>query len=144
MARPLALVPYSAELGDEIVAAVREGAFVQHAAAMVGVSEAALAEWLELGREGREPYATFATELDRAIAEDAVNNQRIINAAALVRDKTTGDWRAAAWNLERKHPALYGQRQPLAETPPPPVPSPRPGGGGDTVYSPFKRAAHPA
>jgi len=134
---------YSPELGDLIIDAVRKGAFRKHAAAAVGVTEAALNHWLVQGRDGREPYVSFATELDRAVADDAIRMQDIINRAAESK-LGGGDWRAAAWNLERKHPTLYGARQvtqiqptPAEVTPPAPTPEPRP-------FSPFLPKAHDA
>jgi hypothetical protein len=40
-------------------------------------------------------------------AEDAMRSQSIITRAQL--GHIDGDWKAAAWALERKHPKEYGQ-----------------------------------
>lgn len=98
---------FTREAGDVIVSKLRAGAFRRHAARAAGVSEDSLARWLELGRAGDKRYVEFAREADRAMAEDAIRNQTVITAAALRR--IDGDWKAAAWNLERKYPKLYGR-----------------------------------
>lgn len=87
-----------------IVEHVRLGAYKTHAAQAAGVSYDAVADWIKRGfNTGEEPYHTFAVEITRALAEDAIRNQAAISKAA-----ASGDWKAAAWNLERKHPKLYG------------------------------------
>ena len=61
--------------------------------------------WIKRGTEtDEEPFASFASDVMVARAEDAIRNQAVINAAA-----EAGDWKAAAWNLERKHSELYGR-----------------------------------
>lgn len=97
------------EIQDKIVEHLKAGAFKSHAAAAVGLSRMTIDEWLRRGSEGEEPYAAFALAVNAAIAEDAIRNQGIISRAAF--QDAPGDWRAAAWNLERKHPKLYGHRQ---------------------------------
>jgi hypothetical protein len=84
------------------------GAFKKHAANACGITELQLDEWLELGREGRAPYDQLFIDIERAIADDAIRNQMIVSRAA-AGQPTSGDWKAAAWNLERKHPKLYGR-----------------------------------
>lgn len=100
---------YSADVHKEIVASLKRGAYQVHAANAAGVSMTSLQRWVKLGREGVEPYVQFAIDVDRARAEDALRNQAVISAAAV--GKIPGDWKAAAWNLERKFPKLYGKRQ---------------------------------
>ena len=104
--RRLRLTP---EIQAKIIEHLELGAFKSHAAAAVGLSRHAIDEWLQRGNEGEEPYAAFALAVNAAIAKDAIRNQAIISNAAM--NNTPGDWRAAAWNLERKHPKLYGHRQ---------------------------------
>lgn len=95
------------EVRAAILERLREGAFKKHAARAAGIAHQTLEDWLSRGANGEEPYASFAEEVERAIAEDAVRNQGIITQAS--REKIEGDWRAAAWNLEKKHPKLYGR-----------------------------------
>lgn len=100
---------YSAAVHKEIVSHLKRGAYQVHAANAAGVSMTSLLRWVKLGREGVEPYIQFAIDVDCARAEDALRNQAVISAAAV--GKIAGDWKAAAWNLERKFPKLYGRRQ---------------------------------
>jgi len=98
---------FTPEIAAQIIKHLRAGAFKTHAAAAAGVSISALGDWLEKGAAGDPRYAAFARDAEIAIAEDAVRNQAIISAAAAGPIK--GDWKAAAWNLERKYPKLYGR-----------------------------------
>lgn len=104
------------EVADAIVTSLRIGAFKKHAANAAGVSEATLRIWLERGAAGEEPYATFADNCEQAIAQDALRNQAAISRAAT--GKAEGDWKAAAWNLEKKFPKLYGRAAELGLIPP--------------------------
>lgn len=80
------------------------------------MTEAELDEWLEAGRRGREPYATLARDVDQAIADDVIRNQTVVSRAATGDGNPRADVSAAKWNLERKHPHLYG-RQAVDVTP---------------------------
>ncbi len=98
---------YSAAVHAEILRHLRNGAFKKHAAEAAGISHDALEQWIAWGKEGREPYVEFAADVLKAIADDAVRNQTIISKAAA--GEHDGDWKAAAWNLVKKHPKLYGE-----------------------------------
>jgi hypothetical protein len=97
---------YTPEIHQKIVQLLKAGAFKKHAANACRISDKTLAKWLEWGTEGREPYAQLLVDCDQAIAEDAIRNQMIISKAAS--GEHPGDWKAAAWCLERKFPKLYG------------------------------------
>jgi hypothetical protein len=99
---------YTPELHKKIVEALERGAYQVHAANSAGISISTLQRWVTEGRNGVEPYVRFAEDVDRARANDALRNQAVISAAAV--RKVPGDWKAAAWNLERKFPKLYGRR----------------------------------
>lgn len=101
-------IAYTPELHKAIVDNLERGAYQVHAANSAGISIATLQRWVNLGRNGVEPYVRFAEDVDRARANDALRNQAVISAAAV--RKVPGDWKAAAWNLERKFPKLYGRR----------------------------------
>jgi hypothetical protein len=90
-----------------IVDQLRAGAFRAHAARAAGVGESTLDLWLRRGDAGEPAYRDFARDVRRAQAEDAIRSQSIITRAAL--GHVDGDWKAAAWSLERKHPKLYGR-----------------------------------
>jgi hypothetical protein len=89
--------------------AMREGYTLPNAAAVVGVSAATVREWIRRGegaddRPTTEPYATFATAMARARAECEMEMVASIQSAA-----EAGQWRAAAWFLERTHPERWGR-----------------------------------
>lgn len=92
---------------DTIIKALRAGAFKRQAAEAAGISERTLAEWLKRGEAGERAYEDFFIEVRKARAEDAIRSQSIITAAQFRR--IDGDWKAAAWNLERKYPKQYGR-----------------------------------
>jgi hypothetical protein len=99
---------YNAEVHAAIIRHLRLGAFKVHAAQAAGISIDALEQWLKLGRAGDRRYAEFAIEVDKAMAEDAIRKTAVISTAAL--KGHVGDWRAAAWDLERRYPKLYGRQ----------------------------------
>ena len=130
---------YNATVHETIVTALKAGAFKKHAAAAAGVSCEALEDWVRLGLEGDKRYAQFALDVEAAIAFDAIRNQAVITKAAA--GPHAGDWKAAAWNLMKKHPRLYGGVQ----SPEAPARSATPSPTADVeppVYSPWKDAAH--
>jgi hypothetical protein len=104
---------YSAAVHAAIVKSLEAGAFKKHAANAARISIDTLDDWIQLGVDGVEPYVQFALDVEAAIARDAIRNQTIISRAAQA--EHAGDWKAAAWNLEKKHPKLYGR---LADAPP--------------------------
>jgi len=107
----------------------------------LGISEEAAEEWVRRG-EGRskerrqtEPYATFATRIRKAEAEDELRRIALIAKAgtggevAYRRTTTKADgavvteerllapeWTANAWHLERKHPERWGRRERVEHT----------------------------
>lgn len=98
---------YSATVHAAICKHLRAGAFLTHAAEAAEVSVDAVKDWVEKGLAGDARYREFAIEVRRLQAEDAIRNQAVVSTAAVRRHD--GDWKAAAWNLERKFPKLYGQ-----------------------------------
>jgi hypothetical protein len=97
---------YTPALHKQLVEYLRGGAFKKHAANACRLSLNTFEQWLAWGAAGREPYARLAIDCDQAIAQDAIRNQLIISKAA--NGEHLGDWKAAAWCLERKFPKLYG------------------------------------
>lgn len=87
-----------------IIMALLDDAYLKHAAEAAGVSDDAVREWIARGNAtGDEPYASFARAVERAQARAVVKSMEIISKAA-----ADGDWKAAAWKLEKKHPKLFG------------------------------------
>lgn len=86
-----------------LLAAVKAGCRLPVAARLAGVSPKTVNEWVRRGRghDGRpaiEPYVGFIRAVEQAEAEAEVA------AMAAIRKAMPGDWRAAAWFLERTHP----------------------------------------
>lgn len=104
-------VPYkfNRKAVETILRHLKGGGFQKHAAEAAGIEWRTMRYWLERGDNGEKPYAAFAVEVRRLLAEDALRCQSIITRAQLA-----GDWKAAAWSLERKHPREYGQAAALA------------------------------
>jgi DNA-binding transcriptional MerR regulator len=77
-----------------------------------GVSAQTLKWWLTKGLlEGaEEPYASFAREYSDAVIEqeDSVLDELLKGDTG----RNGGDWKAAAWWLERRHPKRWGARVP--------------------------------
>ena len=103
MSRPTKM---TAETVDGVLAALRAGLSFRLASEAVGINPDTLHEW----RQGRFPRgadpavkATFSEGITRARAQGAARLVTIINRAA------PDDWRAAAWLLERTHPADFGK-----------------------------------
>ncbi len=89
----------------QIVSYIAAGAYLKHAAESAGISHQAARLWMSRGKSGEEPYASFRKDVNAAQAKDAVRDVQVISKAGV-----EGDWKAAAWKLERKHPKLFGQR----------------------------------
>ena len=96
---------YNADVHARIVNALRIGAYQVHAAKAARVSPDSLAKWLRKGRAGDERYAQFASDCDEAMAQFANRLQGTITKAAIA-----GDWKAAAWDLERRYPEQYARK----------------------------------
>ena len=122
---------YNATVHEQIVKALEAGAFKKHAAEAAGVAIQTFDLWLQQGRDGREPYVRLLRDCEAAIARDAIRNQAAISRAATT--AAPGDWKAAAWNLMKKHPRLYGGL---------PDPPEAPARVEPPVYSPWKDGAH--
>jgi hypothetical protein len=103
--RPTALTP---EFQERYVAAIRRGLSPNRAAALCGVADSTVTRWKERAAEDPDgPYAAFFVEVHAARATREAELLDLVHAAAedLVEDGRTrrGDWRAAAWVLERQH-----------------------------------------
>lgn len=96
---------YTPEVHKIIVRYLEDGAFKVTACKAAGISVDSLNDWVKLGLAGDKRYAKLAKDVIRLQSEDVRKNQAIITKAA------KRDWKAAAWNLERKYPKLYGKAQ---------------------------------
>ena len=90
---------FTSERAEIILDALRRGASLAAAAAEAGVNADTLLNW-------RRARRAFAQQVDQAMAVGALRALDTIWAAA-----KAGDWRAAAWLLERRYPDEYGRTQ---------------------------------
>lgn len=100
MARPTKFDQTTAAV---ILKAVADGLPNETAARLAGIAERTLYHWLRRGRAGEEPFFQFFHELKKQQAQAVSDAVGVIRAAA-----KRGQWKAAAWWLERRHPDLYG------------------------------------
>ena len=96
--RPTKLTP---ERRDALLKWLRGGLPLETAARLTGVSPSTVQSWRKQSRAGRAGYRNFETEVLTAMAEgEAIHVARIAEAGR-------GNWRAAAWLLERMHPEKW-------------------------------------
>jgi hypothetical protein len=90
------------EACQKIIEAVRTGLPLKFAAACAGLTDEGLRLWRE-----RDPK--FAQELEIARLTSVKERWEIIQAAARGNGDTPGDWKAAAWSVERTWPKDFGR-----------------------------------
>jgi transposase len=98
----------TSELIDRLADAVRGGLYVETAAALCGISKDTFYRWLrEGGRDdASDPLKALSDAVTRALAEAEFRDLQVIGSAA-----QAGDWKAAAWRLERKHAERWGRQE---------------------------------
>jgi transposase len=94
MARPTKHTP---EIIAKIIEAIKMGATYELAAGYAGVSYETLRQWM------RDKPA-FLEDMKRAEGTAAM-----VWLAKIERAASDGNWQAAAWKLERRHPEMYGR-----------------------------------
>jgi len=100
--RPSKLTPARVERLHD---ALRLGLSQQLASHHAGISPRTYRNWMKRGEEAqRGEYATFFADSQRAVAQGVLALVEAINDAAVA-----GDWRAAAWLLERRFPQDYAR-----------------------------------
>ena len=95
----------TAEQQTRITMLIGNGVGVEVACAVVGVDKELLAAWLaraERGGSGNYSYMTFKREVDAAVAKAEASLVTQMSQAA-----ANGDWKAAAWLLERGFGGRY-------------------------------------
>lgn len=105
--RPTKFTP---ETRNEILRALRRGAFRLHAAHHARIGYATLNDWLNIGeadiKAGNEDteHARFVEDVKAAEAAPVIKDLAVIEVAS------ARNWQAAAWRLERRWPNLFGRR----------------------------------
>ena len=101
--RPSSLTP---DVVNRILSAIRCGATNKTSCEAAGVSESTLYRWLDRAKDGNDPDCSeFSRRLHRARQEGVTARLALIQKAA-----TKGDWRAAAWLLERDQPDSFSMK----------------------------------
>lgn len=101
MARPAKLTP---ELTQEITTYIRDGNSPTISATLVGISPSTYFNWMSKGSNQEPRFMEFLESIERANAQSIVNRVAHISRAA-----DSGNWRAAAWLLERMAPESFGK-----------------------------------
>ncbi len=99
---PYKLTP---ECTTRVCKSLRMGIALERALEVEGISRATFYEWRRLGREGREPYATFLQQTEDAFLNVELALNGTILEEALGKKKPSGEvikkpnWKAAAWMI---------------------------------------------
>jgi hypothetical protein len=112
------------ELAQRLAAAIRLGLPYERACEAVGIHYATMRRWIQRAeaedarladnpkarpRASEQVFCDFRDTVSRAEAAGELEN-----AARVFEAGKGGDWRAAAWILERRHPARWAQNAELA------------------------------
>lgn len=102
------------DLQERMVELIAAGTPLALAEQSLGVSRRTVQAWLLRGREtDEEPYHSFARATDAARAKYATQHIQTIEVEA-----SEGDWRAAAYLLERYYPEVFQKRRGRPPNPP--------------------------
>lgn len=103
-AKPGRKTKLTPERQTKILNAIRAGAYMETAAAAAGVNKETLYAWLKRGNvEPESIFGAFVEAVHEAQASAELRDVLTLSKAA-----ADGDWRAAAWRLERKFPKRWG------------------------------------
>ena len=122
--RPPGILKLSDEIERQIILAIRAGNYIETAAAYAGIHKDTFYAWLKTAVAAKAKCPARRTDTDRrliafsdaigkALAESEVRDVRKISEAI-----EGGDWRAAAWRLERKFTKRWGQLGSLVDEAP--------------------------
>lgn len=97
---------FTPEVREKVLAAVAQGMHRSTAAAYAGISLSTLNKYLAIGASADAPpeYEQFLAEVLQREAQSEMTDIMRINKAA-----QDGEWRAAAWKAERRHPERWGR-----------------------------------
>jgi hypothetical protein len=125
--RPTKLTP---ALQKQICGFIEKGNYISTACAACGIDERTYQRWVEWGKKGTEPYATFVVSIKKAeviaetarverIQEAGIGGKLIKVTTRTLRNGTEvkeefysqPQWPADMTILERRHPERWGRRQ---------------------------------
>lgn len=96
------------EVEDQLVRAISAGAYIETAAAFVGISKVSFYDWMRRGARAKSGrYKAFSERIKKAMAESEMRSIMAIQRAGDI------NWQAHAWYLERKYPERWGKRSAL-------------------------------
>ncbi len=101
MARPTKLTP---ELTREISTYIRNGNSPTISATLVGISPSTYFNWMSKGSDQEPRFMEFLESVERAKAQSIATQLAHVSKVA-----DSGNWRAAAWLLERMAPESFGK-----------------------------------
>lgn len=104
-------------VGEAVVMALEHGCTLEKAAETTGVHRTTIHDWLARAEEwrpaveeGKTIPAAEAKYLDFLYATTRARARAVEDALRTILEAGKGDWRAAAWFLERSFPDDYGRR----------------------------------
>ena len=98
---------WNPERQEEICGYLREGLPLETCAKLAGICRSTLLLWKSRGKEGEAPYSDFLSAVNQATADA----ERVLLADIRRASRERNQWQAAAWILERRHPAQYGYKR---------------------------------
>lgn len=101
------------ELQERICNYIENGYTVEQACALSGIGETTYYRWLQTGRKAKTgKYREFWEAVKKAEKIAESKYLAIITRAAVgdPEKKVKGDWKAAAWYLERRNPQQFARR----------------------------------
>ena len=104
--RPSKLTP---EVQEKIVQALHLCSHRKHAAEFAGIEERTFRRWMDRGKNPNDhEYAAF-----RAAVVEAEAKAKVMAMGCITKAARDGDWRPAAWLVERRAPEHYAPRSSL-------------------------------
>jgi len=103
----------TSELQEKICKYIENGHTVEQACALVGIAEPTYYRWLRRGKESKTGKFREFLEAVKSAEKIAESKYLAIITRAAVGDpekKVKGDWKAAAWYLERRNPKQFARR----------------------------------
>lgn len=104
------------DLTHQVAALLRNGNYIETACLVAGISPTSYYLWRERGEADQDAgvatvFSEFLEATTRARAEGKAMLLQMVRQAAQGSPVKPGDWRAAAWILERTCPEEFGPRQ---------------------------------
>jgi len=91
------------EFIDEFCKYIQEGNYIETVCDLMQINKDTVYKWIRLGGKGNPKYKPFADAVKKAMAQSEMFLLAVLSRAA-----EKGQWKAAAWRLERKSPKRWG------------------------------------